>query len=67
MRPRLDLATPARWAGFEAAIGRARSAAAAGQMLRQSVIGGYMYLRSLIGPEDLLYTFHDEPGADPAT
>ena len=27
----------------------------------QSVIGGYMYLRSLIGPEDLLYKFYDSP------
>jgi hypothetical protein len=27
----------------------------------QRVIGGYMYLRSLIGPEDLLYMFFDDP------
>lgn len=27
----------------------------------QCIIGGYMYLRSLIGPERLLYTFYDDP------
>ena len=27
----------------------------------QCLIGGYMYLRSLIGPERLLYTFYDDP------
>jgi hypothetical protein len=61
VRPRLDPATPERWSGFDWAISRARSAAAGGQMLRQSVVGGYMYLRSLIGPEDLLYCFYDNP------
>ena len=33
----------------------------AGGILSQHLIGGYMYLRSLIGPEDLLYMFYDEP------
>lgn len=32
-----------------------------GMMVTQSLIGGYMYLRSLIGPSDLLYKFYDEP------
>jgi uroporphyrinogen-III decarboxylase len=27
----------------------------------QTHIGGYMYLRSLIGPERVLYTFYDDP------
>ena len=32
-----------------------------GIVISQHVIGGYMYLRSLIGPEELLYKFYDEP------
>lgn len=32
-----------------------------GKLVSQGVIGGYMYLRSLIGPEDLLYKFYDDP------
>jgi len=32
-----------------------------GAMLGQSTIGGYMYLRSLMGPEDTLYMFYDDP------
>jgi hypothetical protein len=61
VRPRLDVTTPERWAGFEAAVEAARRARAKSIMVRQSVIGGYMYLRSLIGPEDLLYKVHDDP------
>ena len=34
---------------------------AIGKIVRQWSIGGYMYLRSLMGPEDLLYKFYDEP------
>ena len=30
-------------------------------MIRQNVIGGYMYLRSLIGPMDLMYAWYDMP------
>lgn len=32
-----------------------------GFMVEQYLVGGYMYLRSLIGPEDLLYKFYDDP------
>ncbi|HAS83297.1 MAG TPA: hypothetical protein DCS43_11650 [Verrucomicrobia bacterium] len=39
----------------------ALAAAAQGKMISQSLVGGYMYLRSLIGPGDLLYKFYDEP------
>jgi uroporphyrinogen-III decarboxylase len=34
---------------------------AKGNMVTQRMVGGYMYLRSLIGPGDLLYKFYDEP------
>jgi uroporphyrinogen decarboxylase len=40
----------------------ARDSAGKGLMIQQNLIGGYMYLRSLIGPADLLYAFHDLPG-----
>jgi uroporphyrinogen decarboxylase len=39
----------------------ARAAAAEGRLIVQNLIGGYMYLRSLIGPETLLYAFYDMP------
>ena len=32
-----------------------------GAMICQNVIGGYMYLRSLVGPEGILYMVYDEP------
>ncbi|MHB1151219.1 MAG: uroporphyrinogen decarboxylase family protein [Eubacteriales bacterium] len=44
-----------------AAAQRAETAAATGRMVSQSVIGGYMYLRSLIGPLELTYMFYDNP------
>ena len=35
--------------------------AAQGAMIAQKVIGGYMYLRSLVGPEGILYMVYDTP------
>jgi uroporphyrinogen decarboxylase len=32
-----------------------------GLMVTQQLIGGYMYLRTLMGPERLLYSFYDDP------
>lgn len=32
-----------------------------GKIITERVIGGYMCLRSLIGPEKLLYAFYDDP------
>ena len=32
-----------------------------GAMVGQFSVGGYMYLRALVGPEDLLYMFYDNP------
>ncbi len=58
---RLDPAAPVRWDGFEAHIARARDAAGRGQVICANLIGGYMYLRSLMGPEALLYLFYDQP------
>lgn len=38
-----------------------RENAQKGMVVTQQVVGGYMYLRSLMGPVDLLYKFYDEP------
>lgn len=58
---RLDPTTPARWADFDAHAANAVAAASQGLLISQRLIGGYMYLRSLIGPVDLLYMVHDNP------
>jgi uroporphyrinogen-III decarboxylase len=42
-------------------IQKARIAAGKGLMITQKLVGGYMYLRSLIGPLELLYKFYEEP------
>jgi len=61
VKPRLAPEAPGRWQRFDREIQAARQAREQGLMLRQSLIGGYMFLRVLIGPEDLLYTFYDDP------
>ncbi len=61
VRWRLNPATEARFAGLDQRMVQAKAAAARGQMITQGLIGGYMYLRSLMGPEELLYKFHDDP------
>ena len=58
---RMNPDTPGRFASFPATVQAAAAAAVEGSIVRQGVAGGYMYLRSLIGPEDLLYKFYDEP------
>jgi uroporphyrinogen-III decarboxylase len=58
---RLDPATEERWAGFEEQMRAACEAAGRGLIMTQRLIGGYMYLRSLVGPEALLYLVYDDP------
>ncbi len=59
---RLDPQNPARWEGLEAGVRAQRALAdAEGGLLNQPMVGGYMYLRSLIGPEELWYAFYDQP------
>ena len=58
---RMDPATPERWRGRDALLAQAKAAQAEGKIIRQKTIGGFMYLRSLMGPEELLYKFIDEP------
>ena len=58
---RLDPATPARYADLEARMGEAVAAAGQGMIITQRIGGAYMYLRSLIGPTELLLAFYDQP------
>ena len=58
---RLDPSTPTRYEDLEERMADARDLAAQGLMISQNLIGGYMYLRSLIGPERLFYAFYDMP------
>jgi uroporphyrinogen decarboxylase len=58
---RLNPTTPTRFADLDVELAKAKQAAARGEMICQCLIGGYMYLRSLIGPEELLFAFHDQP------
>ncbi|HOZ47380.1 MAG TPA: uroporphyrinogen decarboxylase family protein [Candidatus Hydrogenedentes bacterium] len=58
---RLDPTSPERYADLEARMIEARQQAARGLMIQQNLIGGYMYLRSLIGPAHLLYAFCEAP------
>lgn len=59
---RLDPTTPARYAHIGDWVSNGMALINSGAMVTQNVIGGYMYLRSLMGPEDLLYKFYDDPG-----
>jgi uroporphyrinogen decarboxylase len=58
---RLDPATPERYADLEERMESAKASAARGMIIQQNLIGGYMYLRSLIGPVDVLYALLDMP------
>lgn len=58
---RLDPEVQTRYADLEQRMTEARVAAARGLMIQQNLIGGYMFLRSLMGPEGILYAFYDQP------
>jgi uroporphyrinogen decarboxylase len=58
---RMDPKSPERWVDHEARMENARAKAGQGLMIVQNIVGAYMYLRSLIGPERLLYAFYDMP------
>jgi hypothetical protein len=61
VRPRLDPNTPQRYIDAEKAALEGREAAAKGLIITEGLIGGYMYLRSLMGPEGVLYNVIDQP------
>ncbi|MCM8788605.1 MAG: hypothetical protein NC907_02315 [Candidatus Omnitrophica bacterium] len=58
---RLNPKTPSRKANFEKIIPELLDAYNNGLMITERVIGGYMYLRCLIGPTELLLFFYDHP------
>ena len=58
---RLDPDSPERKKDFDKKMESARESAGKGMIISQHVIGGYMYLRSLIGPVEVMYKFYDEP------
>ncbi len=58
---RLDPNSPERYADLDARMATAKTQAAKGIMITQNLVGGYMYLRSLIGPDKLLYMFCEHP------
>ncbi len=60
--PLLSPETPQRWQGLEDRRDRLKAAASAGKMIVLGGIGGYMYLRALVGPEEICYLFVDDPG-----
>jgi len=62
VKPRLDPMDERRYAKLDETCAAARTALERDNMMvRQGMIGGYMYLRALVGPEDLLYAFVDQP------
>jgi hypothetical protein len=58
---RLDIKTEQRYADLDKRMEGVKDGAGKGYMVSQGLIGGYMYLRSLIGPGELPYAFYDMP------
>ncbi|HIS69512.1 MAG TPA: hypothetical protein IAA58_09160 [Candidatus Gallacutalibacter stercoravium] len=58
---RMDPNTPGREELTRREVQAAAQEAQYGSCVIQAVVGGYMYLRSLMGPEALLYQFYDNP------
>jgi len=58
---RMNPDSPERYLNMEKNIQGTVKRAEEGCIVQQYVVGGYMYLRSLMGPEGVLYKFYDEP------
>lgn len=58
---RMDPDMPERQEQMNQYLPDAVAKARQGMFVCQQVVGGYMYLRSLMGPEGLLYMFYDDP------
>ena len=58
---RMDPNSPERTRDIEDTICEAKIAASEGKIIVVNVIGGYMYLRSIIGPVDVMYMLYDQP------
>lgn len=62
VRWRLDPHATGRFGYLEGLRREAVARAGDGYVISQHIVGGYMYLRSLFGPEGILYAFYDQPG-----
>ena len=58
---RMDPKTPSRQKAMDEYLPKIAEKARQGYFISQNIVGGYMYLRSLIGPEELLYMVYDNP------
>lgn len=58
---RMNPDTPERQAAMVQYMPEVIKKARQGMFVGQQVAGGYMYLRALMGPEELLYMFYDAP------
>ena len=58
---RMDPTTPERDILIKPQLERAVEGQKRGHIVTQWSVGGYMYLRSLMGAEELLYMFYDDP------
>ncbi|MCE0498955.1 MAG: hypothetical protein LV481_13525 [Methylacidiphilales bacterium] len=58
---RLNPEDPRRYHDLEQRMVLARAAAARGEIIVQHMAGSFMYLRTMLGPEGLLYAFVDQP------
>jgi Uroporphyrinogen-III decarboxylase len=58
---RLDPESPGRFDGLAQRMEPVKRASDTGAVITQWIAGAYMYLRSLIGPEQLLFAFYDQP------
>jgi len=62
VKHRLDPQSPERWENFYRNIKKIKKKVEEKNFLvSANVIGGYMYLRNLFGPEKVLYIFYDDP------
>ncbi len=58
---RMNPDDPKRYKDLESRMRKAFDLQERNFIICANIAGGYMYLRSLIGPEDLLYKFYDDP------
>ena len=61
VKPRLNPESPARYAAIAERVRLAKEARQDGRLISHEIDGGYMYLRDLFGPENLLYAFYESP------
>jgi len=61
IEPLLSPETPQRWEDIDSCVAEIKTAAQEGKYIVLGAIGGYMYLRSLIGPAETCYMLLDNP------